>query len=69
MKYIPEHEAKEQYNEFLDEAYGEVDVAGYSYMTSQLLEEVDPIAWREGFLDWLDSENLTTDEDESEEEE
>jgi hypothetical protein len=63
MKYVPEHEALESYNQMLDGCFGEVQVAGSSYYTSRLLKEVDPIAYRCGFADFLDSEDLTTDED------
>lgn len=69
MKYIEENKAKTQYNEFLDECYPTVKVCGYDFSPSYALKELDPTAYRCGFIDWLDSENLTTDEDEADEEE
>ena len=39
----------------LDEVYGMVKVAGYEYETSRTLQEIDPIAYRVGFNDWLDT--------------
>ena len=45
-----------RYDEFLDEVYGEVKIGGYFYSTSHALKEVDPIAYREGFNNWIDSE-------------
>lgn len=49
-------DTEEAYRDFLDECYGMVDVAGLSYQTSQVLEEIDPIAFRCGHNDWLDGE-------------
>ena len=69
MKYISDHEAHDQYDQMLDECYGETKIAGYSYQTSRVLKIADPIAYRCGFSDWLDSENLTTDEDMSDDNE
>jgi DNA-directed RNA polymerase subunit RPC12/RpoP len=52
-----EVEAKEvDYCDYIDECYGEVEVCGYKYPSSQVLQEVDPIAFRVGFSDWS-SEN------------
>jgi hypothetical protein len=69
MKYIEENKAKTQYDELLDECYPTVKVCGYDFSPSYALKELDPIAYRCGFGDWLDSENLTTYEDEADEEE
>lgn len=42
-----------RYKDMLDEVYGDfMD----SYPASRVLEDVDPIAYRVGFNDWLDSE-------------
>ena len=49
-------ELKERFDEFLDEAYGTVEVAGLTYCTSDLLKSTDPIGYRCGFNDWLDAE-------------
>lgn len=54
MKY----EARElvtMYDEMLDDCHGTVEVAGYEYETSRLLKEVDPIAYKCGFLDFANS--------------
>jgi hypothetical protein len=68
MKYITEYDAYKQYDEMLDECYGETKIAGYSYQTSRVLKEVDPTAYRCGFFNWLDSADLTTDQDEADDE-
>lgn len=52
---LSETELEELYDEWLDEVYGDVPVAGLEFSTSRLLKEADPIAHRVGFLDWLDS--------------
>lgn len=48
-------DTEEKYNEMLDEVYGDVQVAGYSYSTSRALKELDPIAYNVGLSDWLGS--------------
>lgn len=55
MPKLQDYELEEQYKEMLDECYGTVKVAGMEYDTSRALYELDPIAYRVGFSDWLDS--------------
>ena len=52
--YPDEGDYEEQYNDYLDEVYGNVDVAGYSYSTSDLLHRIDPIAYGQGLSDYVD---------------
>jgi hypothetical protein len=68
MRYISEREATESYNELLDDAYPEVRIAGLTFQPSRIVAELDPIGWRQGYLDWLDAENLTDDISEADEE-
>jgi hypothetical protein len=63
MKYIPEHEAHDRYDEMLDDCCELVRIGSLTYDPSHVLKNVDPTAYRCGFSDWLDSEDLTTDED------
>ena len=65
MKYIHEHEAEALYNELIDECNPIVKIFGAQYLPSRALKELDPIAYNCGFTDWLDAENLTTDESEA----
>ena len=58
---MKEYEAEERYDEMLDEVFEDVDIAGLKYATSRALKELDPIAYRCGFLDWLDAEGLEVD--------
>lgn len=67
MRYIGEREAEERYIRFLNETEPAVDICGWTYSPAQALKAVDEIAYRQGFYDWLDFENLTTDEAEADE--
>lgn len=49
-------EMEDRYQDTLDEIYGEVDIAGHSFSTGRALRELDEIAFREGFNNWIDSE-------------
>jgi hypothetical protein len=64
-RYIREQEAEDRFEEFMNEVYGSVKIGGYTYDTAWALREVDPIAYREEYLAWLDSEGLTTEESEA----
>lgn len=50
-------DAIEAYDDMLDEVYGEP----MGYPASRILREVDPIAYRVGFHDWLDAEDIDSD--------
>ena len=64
--YIDESEAYQQYDEMLDECYPD-QVMGIT--ASVILKKCDPIAYSCGFDDWLDSCELTIDEQEGAENE
>lgn len=51
-------ETKAQYDDMLNELYNFREVGGpFEHMDpARVLEEVDPIAYRCGFVDWLNSE-------------
>lgn len=53
---LSDDDLHERYDEMLDDCYGDVNVCEYEYNTSHALREIDPIAYRCGFLDWLDGE-------------
>ena len=67
---IPEAEALEMYGEMLDDCEGPVELCGMTYSASYVLREIDPVAYRCGFNDYVDSltdddifvEGLTEDE-------
>ena len=62
----------ERYRMILDDVYGEVDIAGMTFYSSSALEELDPIAFRCGVNDYIDSlmtDGEITDEEPDDEEE
>lgn len=54
-------EALALYDEFLNDTLDMVNVCGYLHEPARALRELDPIAYRCGFLDWTDSEGIDTD--------
>lgn len=53
---VTDDQLHDHYDEMLDDAFGMLDVAGIEMHTSTVLYRVDPIAYRVGFSEWLDSE-------------
>lgn len=51
---VTENILNEWYQEMLDQE-GEVSVAGYKFLPSQILQECDPVAYRTGLADYADS--------------
>jgi hypothetical protein len=56
MTQFSDYQLDQMFCEFLDEVYGDIDICGYNYQPSRALREVDPVAYRVGFSDWLDSQ-------------
>lgn len=55
-------ELLKEYREFLNEVEEEVIIAGCTFSPSVILEELDPVAFRCGYLDYANSEGVCTDE-------
>ena len=53
---LSDYDAHEMYDEMLDECYPMVSICGYDHYPSECLKEMDPIAYRCGFSDWVASE-------------
>jgi len=51
-----ESELEDSFADGLDDCWGPVSVCGYEYEAGRVLREVDPVAFRCGFLDWLDAQ-------------
>lgn len=49
-------ELEARHDAMLDDAYPDCKVAGYAYDTSEALKRLDPIAYRQSLLDFIDSE-------------
>lgn len=56
MDIISERESYERFDSFLDEVYETVTICGYDYDPSRALKEIDPVAYREEYNNWLDNE-------------
>lgn len=57
QKYT-EEQLMEMFEETFDEIYGEVKFGQLSYQASYVLKEIDPIAYKQAFLDWIDMEGF-----------
>lgn len=68
MKYISEDEAETLFDDYIDSIDSPVTILGMQYCASTVLKEVDPTAYNCCMADWLDSEDLTTDENEADQE-
>lgn len=55
-------ELLEAYRALLDGCYTEVQITGCTLEPSRILEELDPIAFRQGYLDYADAEGINLDE-------
>lgn len=66
LEFIEESDALVLYDELLDELHSPIIVGGIEFEPSRVLKELDPIAYRCGFNDWLDSCDMTTDPSELE---
>lgn len=62
---ISYYELMHRYDDMLDDVYGPVKIGPYEYSTSEALRSIDRIAYEQGFHDWLDSENLIDNGDET----
>lgn len=48
-------ELLEEYRDFLDDCCPEVSVFGHTFEPSRVLEELDPVAFRQGYLEYADA--------------
>lgn len=52
---LTEGELEDRFTEMLDDCYDLVPVCGYEYAAGRAFRELDPIAFRESFLNWIDA--------------
>ena len=57
--FLSDNDVEQAYIEILDEVYEEVELCGCRYQASEVLRAVDPVAYREGLLDHINSEEFT----------
>ena len=62
MHYSTISETVAAYNDMLDECYPTVMVGTLEWDPSHVLAELDPIAYKCGWIDWCDAEGIDTDE-------
>ena len=55
-------ETVEAYDDFIREMTGDVNLLGIDYDPATVLNAVDPIAYKCGWIDWCDAEGIDTDE-------
>lgn len=55
---ITERDAVERFDEFFNEVVPMVQIGTLEYEPARVLKEVDPVAYHQEFLAWLDQENL-----------
>ena len=55
-------ETVEAYDDFIREMTGDVVLLGIGYDPATILNAVDPIAYKCGWIDWCDAEGIDTDE-------
>lgn len=56
MTQFSDYQLDQMFRDFLDDVYETAEICGHYYSPSRALAEVDPVAYRVGFSDWLDSQ-------------
>lgn len=56
MSQLHDYQLEEMFDNMLDECFEAVNICGWKYLPSRILREVDPVAYRCNFSDWLDSQ-------------
>lgn len=59
-------EAEQSFDDMLDEITGPVKVGSLEFVASRVLREMDPIAYRVGLHEFIDSEGIDSDDLEGE---
>lgn len=49
-------EYQEEYKNYIDENFGEINIFGQSFTASEILEIIDPIAYEDSYRTWLQDE-------------
>lgn len=62
MTYMTISETVAAYDSMLNECYPDLTIAGYVFDTARALDQLDPVAYECGWIDWCDSEGIDTDE-------
>jgi len=60
---VTESDMESAHDDMLDEVYGTVSICGYEYDAARALREIDPIAYRCGYADFVSSYYVEVDPD------
>ena len=61
--YSSMYQLEDEYESYLNDVYGEVDVCGSAFLAGSVLREMDPIAFTCGCNDWVDDNYTIVDGD------
>lgn len=56
MTQFSDYQLDQMFRDYLDECHEDIEIFGCKYLPSRTLYEVDPVAYREHFNNWLDME-------------
>ena len=62
MEFETWYDAEQAFDEMLDDSYPAIKIGYLTFSPAEVLFNCDPVAYRAGLLDWLDSEGIDTDE-------
>lgn len=51
-----EHKLTEEFTDVLNDEHDEIVICGMTFLAGRALQRLDPVAFREAFLKWLDNE-------------
>jgi len=58
VEHFSENELHDMFDEYIDEVSPVVEIGNLKYTPSHVLKQIDETAYRCGFDDWLDAENI-----------
>lgn len=56
IEELSESEADDKFQEFVNETHEVLTIMGIDYDPARALKEIDPVAYQQEFLNWVDSE-------------
>ena len=56
--YLTKIDIEKEFGSYLAESNEEFQICGYTYYPNEHFEDIDPIAYREEFLNWIDYEYM-----------
>ncbi len=56
LELSSEHKLTEEFTDVLNDEHDEIVICGMTFLAGHALQRLDPVAFRESFLVWLDNE-------------